>query len=394
MFSLAVLAFLGTANLAYVVLSRRLLVGLRNLARPRESNPEISPERPPVTVLIAARNEEERIAPCLEALFAQDYPRDRLQIIVVDDRSEDRTAEILADFQGKQGDLLSVVRVQATPFGLSPKKHALAQGMKEARGEIILTTDADCLMGPRWISTLVEHFAENTGLVLGMTSYYRLPLPGGAGRPLRFWGTQALEFISYGIVAAALVGLRFPVHGNANNIAYRRRVYDLASGFDGHGRIVSGDDDFLIQSIHALGRWDIRYAVHPDSQVQTEPPLSLRQFWEQRKRWASKCGFYKPKQAAFLAAIFLYYVTILSCLVLGSVFRSPGLFLAGLGSWGIKTGMDWLVMRSGLSLFGRRELLRHFPSAAVLHIPLIIAAVAAGSVMGFTWKGQLHRRRK
>jgi multisubunit Na+/H+ antiporter MnhB subunit len=265
--------------------------------------------------------------------------------------------------------------------------------MKEARGEIILTTDADCLMGPRWISTLVEQFTGNVGLVLGMTSYYRLPLPGGTGKPPRFWGTQALEFISYGIVAAALVGLRFPVHGNANNIAYRRKVYDLASGFDGHGRIVSGDDDFLIQSIHALGRWDIRYAVHPDSQVQTEPPLSLRQFWEQRKRWASKCGFYKPKQASFLAAIFVYYVTILSCLVMGLGLRSPGLFLAGLGSWGIKTGMDWLVMRSGLALFGRKELLRHFASAAVIHIPLIIAAVAAGSVMGFTWKGQVHRRR-
>jgi hypothetical protein len=247
-------------------------------------------------------------------------------------------------------------------------------------------------MGPLWVSSLVEEFSEKTGLVLGMTSYYRLS-PNGSSSPPPFWGTQALEFISYGIVAAALVGLRFPVHGNANNIAYRRKVYDLASGFDGHGRIVSGDDDFLIQSIHALGRWDIRYAVRPESQVQTEPPLTLRQFWEQRKRWASKCGFYKPKQAAFLAAIFLFYSTILTFLVLGPVMGSLGLFLVGLGSWGVKTGMDYLVMRKGLTLFGRKELLSHFTSASLVHIPLIIAAVVAGTLVGFTWKGQIHKRK-
>jgi cellulose synthase/poly-beta-1,6-N-acetylglucosamine synthase-like glycosyltransferase len=258
--------------------------------------------------------------------------------------------------------------------------------MHKARGEIILTTDADCLMGPGWVAALVGNFGEKTGLVLGMTSYYRLPPPEPA-----FLGTQALEFISYGIVAASLVGLRFPVHGNANNIAYRRKVYDMAAGFSKHGDIVSGDDDFLIQGIHALGTWDIRYAVGPESQVQTEPPLSLRQFWEQRKRWASKCGFYQPKQAAFLACIFLYYALILSFL-LGGIGYWP-LFLVGLGSFGIKSAMDWAVMRRGLQLFGKQDLLRHFAAAALVHIPLIIAAVIAGTVVGFTWKGRVHRRK-
>jgi hypothetical protein len=143
--------------------------------------------------------------------------------------------------------------------------------------------------------------------------------------------------------------------------------------------------------VHTLGSWDIRYAVSPSSQVQTEPPLSLRQFWEQRKRWASKCSFYQPKQAAFLAGIFLYYALILCFLVVGAGYWP--LFLVGLGSFGIKTALDFGVMHRGLSLFGKRELLRHFPSAAVVHIPLIIAAVIAGSVGSFTWKGQVHRRR-
>lgn len=386
MHSLVVLVFLGTANLAYSLLSRRLLRGLAALARSRP----LSTTQPTVTVLIAARDEEERIPACLSNLLEQTYPRDRLQILVVDDRSSDRTPEVLEGFRRRAPDLLTVVRVEETPTGLSPKKHALGRGMQAAKGEIILTTDADCRMGPDWVAALVAEFTEDTGLVLGMTSYYRLPA-GSRPPPPPFWGTQALEFISYGIVAAALVGLRFPVHGNANNIAYRRKVYDLASGFDGHRRIVSGDDDFLIQSIHALGTWGIRYAVGPESQVQTEPPLSLRQFWEQRKRWASKCGFYQPRQAAFLGGIFLYYLVVLYCLALG--LGNPGFLMVGLGSFGIKSAMDYLVMREGLTLFGKRELLRHFPSAALIHIPLIIAAVVAGSVGGFTWKGQTHKRR-
>jgi cellulose synthase/poly-beta-1,6-N-acetylglucosamine synthase-like glycosyltransferase len=382
MVSVAVLTFLGAANLAYVLLSLRLLQGLAKLGEVRP----ISGEKPAVTVLIAARNEEKHIGKCLDSLLAQTYPPGKLQIVVVDDRSQDATAALLEKYREQAPDRLTVVSLAETPPGVSPKKHALGQGMSQARGEIILTTDADCLMGPGWVAALVENFDEGTGLVLGMTSYYRLPPP----EP-RFWGTQALEFISYGIVAASLVGLRFPVHGNANNIAYRRKVYDLAAGFSSHGNIVSGDDDFLIQGIHALGTWNIRYAVGPESQVQTEPPLSLRQFWEQRKRWASKCGFYKPKQAAFLACIFLYYALILSFLLVG-LGHWP-LLLVGLGSFGIKTGMDWLVMRNGLQLFGKRELLRYFGSAAVMHIPLIIAAVIAGTLVGFTWKGQTHKRK-
>lgn len=385
MITYAVLTFLGVANLAYILLSRRLLKGLSNLALPRPK----SQAKPTVTVLIAARNEEGRLGPCLEGLLQQDYPREKLQIVVVDDRSEDGTAALLEGFRLRAPDLVTAVKITEITPGLSPKKHALTRGMQVAHGEIIITTDADCLMGPAWVSSLVSEFDERTGLVLGMTSYYDPP----SSSPV-LAGTQALEFISYGIVAAALVGLRFPVHGNANNIAYRRKVYDLASGFESHGRIISGDDDFLIQGIHALATWEIRYAVSPESQVRTEPPLSLRQFWEQRKRWASKCGFYQPKQAAFLSAIFLYYALILVFTAAGAVIPAlrPWL-LVGLGSFGVKTGMDWWVMKEGLRVFGKRELLRHFAPTAILHIPLIIAAVVAGTIFGFTWKGQAHRRK-
>jgi cellulose synthase/poly-beta-1,6-N-acetylglucosamine synthase-like glycosyltransferase len=379
---------LGAANGVYAVLNGQLIRGLGNLTRQGRVNaarqrPDPSPLLPKVSVLIAARNEELRIRKCLECLAAQDYPRERTEIIVVDDRSNDGTAAILAEYAARLPGF-RYLSLTETAAGFSPKKYALSQGLRLAGGEIIITTDADCIMAPRWIGALVSEFAPDIGLVSGLTTYY------DAG-PGAWNGVQALEFFSYAVVAAALIGLNFPVNGNANNLAYRREVFDEVSGFASHGGIVSGDDDFLIQAIHKQGRWAIRYAVTPESQVRTDPPTDLRQFWEQRKRWASKCSLYQPKQVAFLALIFAYYISIPLCL-LGGVFHRSWL-VAGLAGFAIKTVSDGLVMRRAAKLFGKESLMRSFLPAAILHIPLIIAAVAAGSFGEFTWKGQTHRRK-
>ncbi len=376
------LVFLGAANSIYGYLNLKLLRGLSNLSRPRPVPP--SP-LPTVTLLMAARNEESRIRKCLDCLRAQDYDWEKFQIVVVDDRSTDATAAILKEYASGWPGRFNAITLTETAHGYSPKKYALSRGLIQATGEIIVTTDADCIMSPRWISTLVSEFGADTGLVLGMTSYYAMDkeLPGA--------GIQALDFLSHGVVAAALIGLRFPVHGNANNIAYRRKVYDQSAGFASHGGIVSGDDDFLIQSIHKLGEWRIRYSVQLESQVQTEPPLSWGQFWEQRKRWASKTSLYQTKQTSFLAGIFAYYSLIPVCILAGVFHR--GLLFAGLGSWGVKFVSDWLVMRKGTRLFAKPELMRNYLGTSLVHIPLIIGAVLAGSFGEFTWKGTRHRRR-
>ncbi len=382
--------FFGAANSFYAVLNLQLLKGLGNLKKGQAGSPQlahvpIQASQPMVTVLIAARNEEARIRKCLDCLMAQDYPTAKLQVLVVDDRSEDGTNDILRAYAEKFPTRLEWLKISESSPNMSPKKFALSRGLEKARGEIILTTDADCVMSPAWVSVMAGEFSERTGLVLGMTSYYAV-----SGENL-IWGTAALEFFSYGVVAAALIGLGFPVHGNANNIAYRRKVYDESAGFASHGKIVSGDDDFLIQSIDKLGQWQVRYSVHPEGQVQTEPPLSFRQFWEQRKRWASKCSLYQPKQAAFLAAIFGYYASILVLLVAG-IF-SPRLFILGLMGFVIKTGTDYMVMRRGAEVFAKTKVMRYFPTTCLIHIPLIIAAVLAGSFGGFTWKDQKVKRR-
>ncbi len=366
--------------LGYLLVSLRLIQGLHNLTHIPNQEP-----LPSVTVLIAARNEEFRISACLDGLALQNYPKEKLQIIVINDRSEDQTNSVMNEYKSILNNLV-IVDITEKAKGISPKKNALSKGLLQATGEIILTTDADCLMGKSWVSSMVSEFAADTGMVVGLTHYYP-PLEGKS----RSWGIHALEFISYSVVSSGLIGLKFPVLANANNIAYRKKTYVQAKGFEMNRQIVSGDDDFLLQAVDQLKEWKIRFSILPESQVQTEPPLDWLQFWEQRKRWASKCSLYAPKQVLFLSVIFGFYVFIITLLCLGLFI--PKLFLIGALAWLVKTLCDRVILHYGLRIFQQQKLLQYFWPAALLHIPLIIAAVIAGSFGQFTWKGQTTGKR-
>lgn len=351
--------------------------------------------RPLFSVLVAARNEEENLPHTLEALLAQDWPAEKTQIIVINDRSSDGTAAVLDDHVARFPGRIDVVTVTALPEGLSPKKHALARGLDIARGTWIAVTDADCIMGPRWLSRLAaaacgasDESGKPVGMVVGPTAYQA---PRGDFTPSA--GARALEFLSYGVCAAGLVGLGFPVIANANNIAYRRRAFDEAGGFARHSD-VSGDDDFILQDIHATGHWCIRYCTHPECRVFTTPPETWNHFWEQRKRWAGKCVYYRAPQLVFLLFIFTFYATIAVLLVAGLFGLGDGtLGKLGLLGLGLKAGAELLVMREGLSLFNQFSLIRYFPFAALIHIPLVLAATVCGVFGQSTWKGQKLRAR-
>ncbi|HAO99495.1 MAG TPA: hypothetical protein DCQ83_05575 [Fibrobacteres bacterium] len=378
---ISLLFYLACAG--YILLDLQLLRGLFKLKK--RNRPE-NRETPTITVLIAARNEERNLPHVLDVLLAQDYPVEKFNVIVVNDRSNDGTENVLRSYSERNPDKIRFMTITEVSPGMSPKKHALMRGLEQAQGEWIAVTDADCTMGPRWLSSLSHEFNTDTGMVLGLTAYAELKNGFGWGT-----GTQALEFISYGIVSASLVGLGFPVIANANNLAYRRKAFEDAGGFRGHGNVVSGDDDFILQAIHATGQWTTKFCSTPESLVRTAAPESWAHFWEQRKRWASKCLYYRLPQKLFLAIVFAFYAAIPLLLLAGII--CPWYAWLGICGFAVKTVSDFAVMRSGLRGFGLSSLLRWFPGTALLHIPLILAAVVAGTTGGFTWKGQRLSKR-
>ena len=388
MYKIFFLAYFSLGSL-YAGISTGLLHGLTKLKKSpnrfRKKFSGISEKSYPfVTVLIAARNEEQRIEACLQSLLTQNYPRTKLQIIVVNDRSTDGTGEILEIYKPRFKGILEVLHLTESMgvAGVSPKKFAISSGFSLARGEIILSTDADSRMGPKWIESMVEKFEPDIGLVQGMTLCRHIP-----GQNELFAGIQSLEYFSLNLVSAAVIGAGFPIHGNANNLAYRKEVFSQMGGFSSNQKIVSGDDDFLLQSINSSGNWKVVFCTSPFSQVHTEPAESWKQFWEQRKRWASKCIYYKKPQMLMLLSVFLFYSIILILLPLG--FFSKKLFFSGMAGWSFKTLADLLVMHKGAEIFNQKRLLKWFIPTAIIHIPLIVSSVIAGNFGKFNWKGHV-----
>ena len=115
----------------------------------------VNTNTPKVSVLIPSRDEERNIAPCLEAVLAQDYPKDLLEIIVINDRSTDATASIVRRYQ-QTDSRIHLIEAGSNTEGLGPKKNALQSGIRASTGSIIITTDADCTPPEKWISTMVS----------------------------------------------------------------------------------------------------------------------------------------------------------------------------------------------------------------------------------------------
>ena len=146
---------------AYILINLLIHLGL-NRQWPRTT------DQPEVTVLVAARNEAENLPACLEHLAVQDYPGDKLQILILNDRSTDRTGEIARAFAARFK-FMEVININHDKPGLMGKMNVIAQGMDYARGDIILITDADCEPSPAWISDMTSYFTEETAMVGGLT---------------------------------------------------------------------------------------------------------------------------------------------------------------------------------------------------------------------------------
>jgi len=339
---------------------------------------------PSVTVLVAARNEAEHAPALAHALLALEYPRDRIQIVVVDDRSDDRTGQILSDLgEGR----IEIVRIDSLPVGRAPKKNALAAGLRIARGEFVLTIDADNLPSPGWARAMLAHFGPRTAVVAGLV-HHGPPAPGVAPW---FHGMWALDVFAHAAVQAGAIGGGMPIHANGGNLAFRRAAFDQLGGYASHAGIVSGDDDFLLQAAADSGRWDVHCAVSPASRIPTEGPRSFRQVWEQRKRWGSKCIHYDAKRVAFLSIVFASYLWTV-VLVLDAILHAASFAWASLLAGAIFTEA-WIILREAGKVHDQKHILKWFPLTAFIQIPIVLGAVLAGTFGRFRWKdGPVARR--
>jgi cellulose synthase/poly-beta-1,6-N-acetylglucosamine synthase-like glycosyltransferase len=337
------------------------------------------------SVIIAARNEEKNIEAYLASVLNQTIGHDRFEVILVNDRSTDRTAAI-AQATAKSFSNLTVLSVAETQQGVSPKKYAVLQGIKAAGHDVIVFTDADCRVPAAWLETMDRHFGPDIGFVQGITSYEYVP---GMSRLL--FGLQALDFCSHAIVSAAAIGAGLPINSNANNCAFRKKAFDDAAGYGADAAVVSGDDDMLLQRIWKKTAWRIRYMADASGAVQTFPSPTLSRVFEQRKRWGSKTVHYGKRQIALLSGVFAFYCAIVILFCIG-IFR-PLACAAAAGMMLVKIAGEAVLMVPGTRIMGQKTLIKYLVPGSLIQLPIVIFAVALGVFGRFAWKDQTFSRK-
>jgi cellulose synthase/poly-beta-1,6-N-acetylglucosamine synthase-like glycosyltransferase len=355
----------------YAVALLKLQGGFKNLKAGQNKT------QPNVSVVIAARNEEDTIGCCLAAVLNQTYPKHKLEIIVIDDRSEDGTFEAIQKLAGANGQI-KLLQIKDRSAHLAPKKRAIDLGIQNASGEIIVTTDADCQPGPEWISKLIKHFEPNVGMVAGFNPYK-------TENPSLFYQMLSLDYFAMASVAAASAGLNYPLSCTGGNLAYRKTVYLETGGFTKFSNWVSGDDDFFLEQIRENSNWEICYATNPKTSVPTAPPETFKDFVQQRIRYASKAGHYSPKVTLGLVGIYLMNLLILIGPILSIV--KPQILLVWLTGWAFKTLSEFIFLKRGEKKFQTKFKSTVFLLAAVMHPIYIVLAGLLGQVSNFSWKG-------
>ena len=334
---------------------------------------------PSVSILVSARNEEAGISKTLDSLMKQLY-KGRWDIWIADDRSTDRTPQILAEYAEKYPDRIHVVTISELAPGESAKKNAIAKLVAASEGEILLLTDADCIVQPTWIRAMIREFEPGIDFVAGH-SYIELP----TDRTNWLLNMQAVETMAYRIAGTGALAMGTPITSTGNNLAYRRSFFEEVHGFEGVSKIQSGDDDLLLQKLAREAPWKAHYSIDPEAFVTTQGKETLPELWEQRKRWASKTTYYAPKIVALLVAVFLFFCLISLGYVLS--FFSFNIFLATLFGVLVKLVGDSLVELRGLRIFQQKQLFKWFLAVEIIHAPFTVFAVLFGIAGHFKWKG-------
>lgn len=349
---------------------------VRGMDRLHAVPPLAEADLPSATILVAARNEAGHALDLAASLLAIDYPTDRLRIIAVDDRSEDGTGDILREAgMGR----IEVLRVDSCPARVAPKKNALLRGIGQSQSEIVAVVDADNRPDPQWLRTHAARLTGNTGVSAGLVFHAR-----DRAVPERFHGLWAAEIFALGALSAGAIGNGFPLSANGGNLVYRRRAFEQAGAYARNIGVVSGDDDFLVQSIAARTPWRVDFAIEPASQVPTQGPKSWSQAWEQRKRWASKCVRYETPQVVLLSVVFASYAWTLLLLPLGWLDHRLWIWFAML--WAAMWIHGAMAYAKGRALFGPRVRPSWFPLTMSMQIPMAVAAALLGTFGKFRWK--------
>lgn len=327
-----------------------------------------------ISVIIPARNEEKNIGNLLQSIQDQSYPSHLFEVIVIDDHSEDNTAAIAKRFP-----FVKLINLDFENIN-SYKKKAIETGIVAASGELIVTTDADCLVKNNWLSTIAAFKKESNAVFIAAP----VVLENNATVLETF---QTMDFIVLQGITAASVQNEFHNMCNGANLAYEKKAFYAVDGFTSIDHIASGDDMLLMQKIALQYPGKVAYLLSEDVVVKTKPEKTWAGFFNQRIRWASKATSYHDlKIFSVLLLVYFFNCCLLALLIAGCWLHY--LWFALLVILFIKILIELFFIAPVASFYKKKDLVISFPLYQPLHVLYTVIAGWLGTFGSFKWKGR------
>ena len=333
-----------------------------------------------ISVIVAAHNEEKDIANLLDSLSFQEYPKDKYEVIIINDRSRDNTEGIIKKYSEKYNNI-KYLKIDKGDKNLVGKKNALTKGIEQSNGNILLFTDADCVPGKNWLKSMNNQFNLGFDVVVGYS-----PLVSYNTKTIfqKFvFNLKRLERLSIFAISAGTIGWNWGVTATGRNFAYRKRVFKELNGFSGIGHIPSGDDDLFLQKISKSKKYKISFAKDKKSFVNSVERKNAKEQINQEKRRASKWIYYPLNIKIYLALIFVFYLFLFISFVM-AIFSSFS-WNSFLGIFIVKIIFDFLIVIKGAILFRENRLLWIFPLAEIFYIPYFLIFGILGTFTRYRW---------
>ena len=347
----------------------------------KDKNSNVNEHNIRFSIVIPARNEALNIKACIDSILAQDYPSDFFEVIVIDDFSEDDTAFMVKAFSHEHPNvhLLSLADYYKPGEMNSFKKKAIEKAVSKAKGDWIVTTDADCMVPVQWLSLYNDYIQQNL-------PHNKLVFIAAPVMFIKEKGIlnefQILDFLALQGITAAAVGAGKHSMSNGANLAFEKSAFIAVGGYQGVDQIASGDDMFLMHKMKVTLSNRIGYLFNPGAIVLTKAMGNWKEFIMQRIRWSSKARYYDDKTIFWvLLLVYLYNLSILLLLFVGE-YRSLLITIA------FKTFFEMFFLEPVTKFYKLPGQLRYFPLYQPLHIVYTLVAGLFGQVKTYTWKGR------
>ena len=372
--------FVVLVSLSYVIL---ILIYLKNWKALKTTTlPENFIAKTSLSVIIPIRNESKNIKALLQSILANNYPTSLLEIIVIDDHSTDGGHQIIQSIADDRISILSLADFELPERFNSFKKFGIEKAVSQATGELILTTDGDCIVPSEWLNYFAFSYeVESNNFIAAPVNFHFTDIDLSA--------FQCLDFMGMMLITGANIKRKTSMMCNGANLGYSRKLFLDLGGYTGINEQASGDDVMLLNKVAMAPQGQIGFIKNSLATVATQGASDWSQFVQQRLRWATKNGSSNDlslKVELGIAYILACLIVVLPFLVFFNWHYYAPLFAVLLFS---KMCGDLMLLSKASHFFGKKELLRYFFNSFWIH-NLYIAGIGTLSLFKkeYTWKGR------